>query len=109
LQHRVYSYVDRGFYSLQIRRFWELFGREQVLVLLSEELKSSPQATLAKVHRFLGVKEIAPPQALVRHALNYDTPMTPQERNRLNPLFESDISELERMLDIDLTSWRSPA
>ena len=27
-QHRVFSYVDRGFYSAQLRRLWRFFGRE---------------------------------------------------------------------------------
>ena len=34
LQNRVFSYVDRGFYSAQIRRLWRFF--EQVLVLRQE-------------------------------------------------------------------------
>ena len=42
-QHRVFSYVDRGFYSAQLRRLWRFFGREQVLVLTQEELRLSPR------------------------------------------------------------------
>ena len=43
LQHRVFSYVDRGFYSAQLRRLWRFFGRDQVLVLRQEELRLDPK------------------------------------------------------------------
>ena len=42
-QHRIFSYIDRGFYSSQLRRLWRFFGREQVLVLRHEQLRLSPQ------------------------------------------------------------------
>ena len=29
LQHRVFSYVDRGFYSAQLRRLWRFFGESK--------------------------------------------------------------------------------
>ena len=42
-QHRIFSYVDRGFYSAQLRRLWRFFGRNQVLVLQREERRESPR------------------------------------------------------------------
>jgi hypothetical protein len=51
-----FSYVSRGFYHQQIARFLECFPREQMLFLLSEDLKARPEETLATVHRFLGLR-----------------------------------------------------
>jgi len=53
--HRVYSYVERGFYGRQLARALDLFPREQILVLSSEELKRDPDATLGAICDFLGI------------------------------------------------------
>jgi hypothetical protein len=54
-QHRLYSYVDRGFYSEQLRRLWTYFPKEQVLVLRTEDLRNSPLEFLEEVCGFLGI------------------------------------------------------
>jgi len=53
--HRVYSYVERGFYGRQLARALSLFPREQILILSSEDLKRDPGATLGAICRFLDV------------------------------------------------------
>ena len=62
--HRVYSYVERGFYGRQLARALRLFPRDQILVLASEELKRDPTATLGTICRFLGIAEPTRPAAL---------------------------------------------
>ena len=53
LQDRDYSYVDRGFYSEQLRRIWRYFPTEQTLVLKTEHLKQRPAETLAAMNALL--------------------------------------------------------
>ena len=53
--HRVFSYVERGFYGAQLERVFALFERRQVLLLRSEDLQRAPAETLARVCGFLGV------------------------------------------------------
>ncbi|MBU2787648.1 sulfotransferase [Acidithiobacillus sp. VAN18-1] len=48
-------YVELGQYSEQIRRYQALFGQDQVLVLLLEDLKKRPRAVLEAVTGFLGI------------------------------------------------------
>lgn len=60
--HRVFSYVERGFYGSQLARALALFPREQLLLLRSGALKADPDAVLARIAAFLG---IAPPAAPV--------------------------------------------
>src|SRR5207253_6069741 len=55
LQHRVFSYIDRGFYAHQVRRLFNIFGKEKCLILLNEELRSDHKKTLRRVFEFLGV------------------------------------------------------
>lgn len=48
-------YLELGFYTEQVRRYVDQFPRNQILFLLSDELRGEPQATLNKVCDFLGV------------------------------------------------------
>jgi hypothetical protein len=50
-----FTYVARGRYAEQLERWFAAFPREQVLVLLSEELLEEPAETYARVTDFLGV------------------------------------------------------
>src|SRR5207302_4434905 len=73
LQHRVYSYVDRGFYAHQVRRLFNIFGKDNCLVLLNEELRNDHKKTLSRVFEFLGVdSSFVPPEASVFEQEYYD-------------------------------------
>jgi hypothetical protein len=105
LQHRVYSYVDRGFYAQQVRRLFNIFGKENVLVLLSEELRNEHHKTLRCVFEFLGVdSSFVPPEASVFEQ-EYSDKIDNQLRSRLIDIFQSDIKELEKLIGRDLSSW----
>jgi len=52
--HREFSYVERGFYGEQVERLFGLFGRDQVLFITSEALRSDPNLVLGQVSHFLG-------------------------------------------------------
>jgi hypothetical protein len=105
VQHRVYSYVDRGFYARQVRRLFNIFGEENVLVLLSEELRSEHEKTLRTVFEFLGVdSSFIPPEASVFEQ-EYADKIDNQLRSRLIETFYSDIKELEPLVGKDLSNW----
>jgi len=53
--HRVYSYVERGFYGRQLARLTALFPRDQLLLLGSSALRRDPTATIGSICAFLGV------------------------------------------------------
>ena len=55
LQHRIFSYIDRGFYAHQVRRLFNIFGHAQCLILLNEDLKTNHSQTMNKVFEFLGL------------------------------------------------------
>ncbi len=48
-------YINNGRYAVQIRPYIELFGRENVLLLIFEEYIADPDHTLREVADFLGV------------------------------------------------------
>ena len=105
LQHRVYSYVDRGFYAHQVRRLFNIFGRNNVLVLLSEELRNAHQKTLRRVFEFLGVaSSFVPPEGSLFEQ-EYSIQIDNQTRSRLIDMFYFDVKELEKVIGRDLSPW----
>jgi hypothetical protein len=51
-----WHYVSLGLYGGQVRHLFEIFPRDQVLLLRYRELKDAPAATLDRVCDFLGVR-----------------------------------------------------
>ena len=105
LQHRIFSYVDRGFYSAQLRRLWRFFGREQVLVLRQEELRHTPQTCLARVWQHLKIPLGLAITPLERHNGDYNSAMAPACRERLRKIFWQEIGQLEQLLGWDCSDW----
>ena len=105
LQHRVFSYIDRGFYASQVRRIFNIFGRDNCLILLNEDLRRSHMDTLRGVFDFLGVDNSAVPKEASVFEHDYDERIDPGLYARLMELFFFDIKELERLLRRDLSKW----
>lgn len=97
--HRVYSYVERGFYGRQLARLLTLFPREQLLLLASDTLKQDPTGTMGRICSFLNV---APPPGPIapkisRPAADLEYPTT---------LSDSDVIFLQRQFADELTRFR---
>ena len=109
LQHRVFSYVDRGFYAHQVRRLFNIFGEDKVLVLLTEELRTDHQNSLRKIFEFLQIDPgFSPPKAAVFEH-DYDQKVDSELYSKLVRTFLFDLKELERLLGRDLSSWYKTA
>jgi hypothetical protein len=48
-------YDELGKYAGQVERYFELFGKEKVLVLFFDDLVSTPRSTMFRILEFLGV------------------------------------------------------
>lgn len=53
--HRVFSYVERGFYAPQIERLFRHFPSRQILFVSQADLKTDIAPTLDRIATFLGV------------------------------------------------------
>jgi hypothetical protein len=49
------EYIEHGLYHSQVRRYFDAFGSEQVLVLLFDDLAKNPNELLARIARHIGV------------------------------------------------------
>jgi hypothetical protein len=49
------EFIQEGFYFDQLKRFYELFPRENILVLLYDDLVADPRSFMRRIYEFLGV------------------------------------------------------
>jgi hypothetical protein len=54
------QYADHVRYTEQLRRYRDLFGEEQMLVLIYDDFRSDNEQTVRSVFRFVGVDDAAP-------------------------------------------------
>lgn len=108
--HRVYSYVERGYYDQQIARLLSLFPRSQLHFFRTDQLFSRPADTVTRIEDFLGVERAL--TASQRYVVPLESKdfglMTPGDRAYLDDLFGASIAEVERLSGQDLSDWRDP-
>ena len=106
-QDRLYSYVDRGFYSKQILQYQQLFQKDQMLFLKYEDYLKDQQGTMEQIFQFL---ELDPGkytfQPKMVHKRKYHSDLIDSDRDYLRQLYAEEIASLENMLDWDLSDWR---
>jgi hypothetical protein len=109
--HRVFSYVERGYYDEQIARLLSLFAREQVHFLRPDDLFARPEPALAAIERFLGVPH--QPIGNVGYVVPVESkktePMTAADRALLDAEFAPRYARIEALTGLDLSDWRDPA
>ncbi len=162
--------IDRGLYFGPLKRYVGLFGLENILVLIFEELQEDSPTQLRQIYRFLGVDENFTPNIVAQKVVTEEwynpahssfrkifgkisgflrrnpqwgrladqveksrlfpavdsffarfghsskrpnvspvqnvPPMKPEDRAYLREKYYPEIEALERLLDVDLSSWR---
>ena len=104
-QDCVHSYIDRGFYSEQIRRVWRFFDPSQVLILKHEELKNQLNPTLSQVTNFLDIPAFTYQQNKTIHARKYKQALNTEDFSYLKKIFLHEIKSLETMLGWNCSNW----
>lgn len=104
--HRVFSYIERGFYGRQLAHALSLFPREQILCLASNDLKRAPDETVRRVCRFLGAAEpdhaLGPRVLNVSQAMDYGSTLTPEDLAYMAGLFRDDLAAFEALSGLSL-------
>jgi hypothetical protein len=99
---RRYSYVTRGLYAEQLRRWYAHVDPERILVLRSEDLYEQPAATYARVVDFVGLRPLAETETVSFDVHNHwrssaPSQLTPELRSHLSAVFEPHNEELRQM------------
>jgi sulfotransferase family protein len=98
--HQHFTYLSRGRYAEQLRRWWAHVPRERMLVLRAEDLFGDLEGTHARVLEFLGL----PPRGVQRQTAYNATrsdPMATATKERLRAIFAPSNHELAGELGWD--------
>ncbi len=106
MQHRIYSYIDRGLYVEQINRFINTFLRNQLLFIKYEEFNLNQEETLEHIFNFIGVdgKKFNFERKTV-HKIKYHSLISGEDKEFLSNIFRADINELENILGWNCSDW----
>ncbi len=99
--HHLYSYLSRGIYVEQLQDWMKLFKKEQFLILESESFFTSPDNTMKKVYRFLGISDYIIRNYQTLNARKYDTEMKMETRKWLIEYFRPYNERLDKFLGIE--------
>ncbi|MEP7368268.1 MAG: sulfotransferase domain-containing protein [Dermatophilaceae bacterium] len=99
-EHRHHSYLARGLYAEQLGRLLDLFPRDQLLVLQSEELFADPRGQLDRVWDFLGLERVRLDGLQALKPGTYGA-MPPKVRTRLQSYYAEHNQELYSLPGID--------
>lgn len=105
---RPYSYFSRGLYAEHLRRFFELFPRERILVLKTEDAIVDARGAAARFHTFIGVEEkpdIADDLGAVNAVVNREAQMTQDARALLEERYRGPNADLQRLLGGSFSLW----
>jgi len=53
----LYHYIEKGYYSVQLKRYYQLFPKENIRVYVFEDIVKNTKETLKDIFKFLGVDE----------------------------------------------------
>jgi len=92
------SYLTRGIYVDQLKRWLEYFPREQFLILESEDLYQNTSDVYNQVLQFLELPKFSLKEFKPYKKSNYSV-ITLQLRNKLNEFFKQHNERLEKLLE----------
>jgi hypothetical protein len=108
-QLRHASYIERGMYTSQLERIWELFPREQTLILRTDDFSRALAPMFTRLADFLGITRFTPTQEIVAHEGTYDRRLEAADGLYLASVFEEEIKRLEKLLGWDCSDWLAVA
>ncbi|SHJ50387.1 sulfotransferase family protein [Paramaledivibacter caminithermalis] len=103
---RYYSYIDRGFYAKQIKRYLKFFNKKNMKFVIFEEFVDNLYNVTNEIYDFLEVKRMNKIKFI---KLNNNPLKVPpihiSTRKSLLNLYYDDIKELETIINKDLGNW----
>jgi hypothetical protein len=99
--HRHHSYLARGLYAQQLRRWFEHVDRRRIHVAFFEHLLESPETSLARIETFLGLPVRDRGELPRRNSGGRSAPMADETRRRLRERFAEPNRELAELLGVE--------
>ncbi|UOQ45394.1 sulfotransferase domain-containing protein [Halobacillus salinarum] len=99
--HQHYSYLSRGLYYEQLKRWLEFFPEEQICVLNSEEFYNSPSTSFNQVTDFLEIDNWEPKEFKVFNKGNNYEEIPSEIFNRLKDYYTIPNTQLFKLISKD--------
>ncbi len=105
--HRVYSYVERGFYAGQLAHALTLFNRDQLLLLRAEDLRRNPDSVLGQVAAHIGVARPKGPTSPLEANVGGEKTgrMSQEDTLYLQALYADDLERFAALSGLDVSGW----
>lgn len=81
-------FLEDGLYGRHLQRFLELFPRQQILIILYDDIGNDPAGVFAQVAGFLGLRQPAALDGVARRVKDRTAPMLPLALRRLAKPFK---------------------
>lgn len=107
---RPFDYFTRGLYAKLLRPYFDLFPKDQVLVLKFEDISIAPGKLTARLHRFLGVQERpldCQGLGVINPSQKDDLTLPAEVRKVLNERYTEPNQELSKLLGADFEVWNA--
>lgn len=92
-----YSYFERGRYADHLRRWFDEFAPDRILIVRSEDLFADPKPTFASILEFIDVAPWEPPE-FANHSYTTSPPRAPSTEVSLLSQLEGRYAPLNRQL-----------
>lgn len=93
------SYLQVGHYAEHLKRWFDLFGRENFLIIQSEALFSNPDFWFKQIQFFLGLDPICELHDYLNFGINFNyPPMDSETEKKLNKYFKPHNKNLYKLL-----------
>ena len=97
--HQNFSYFQRGLYYEQVKRYFNYFDKDQILILKSENFFENPENVLKKIYDFLGVRKEMP-DGMKSFKSSYEAIIPKKLFIFLVQKYKHDIHKLEQLIDL---------
>jgi len=96
---------SHGFYIDQIENLLKYFPREQLLILVSEEMKKNPQKIYNQIFEFLNIEKVPIKYSESIHKRKYSQKMTPGTIEKLENFYAPYNERLYNFLGYRIREW----
>lgn len=93
-----WSFMRRGFYDEQIKRYYNFFPKKQILILCAEDFFHSPQRTVNLICQFLNIQKIKIGPIRKFNATKYRKAISPKTKDYLADVFKPHNERLFKLL-----------
>jgi hypothetical protein len=97
--------IKRGMYYSQISTAVRIFGKENIHIIVSEDLRESYLSVLQGLSEFLGISNFDVADNIIAHKREYESAISKDDYLKLKDNFLPDATRLSDDFGVDISKW----